>query len=107
MNPDLTIEYFYVCPSTQHFHKVVTGSKGDEYEVTYGYQPTGNYQYGWSCTCKAFHYHPEVECKHIKTAELSRCNWNESAYYGSSEPKPIDGKCPNCGQALEIIKVAV
>jgi SWIM zinc finger len=99
--PDLTIEYYHVCPSTQHFHKQIK-----EYSVTYGFQPTGDYQYGWSCTCPHFRFR-KTECKHIQAAKEERCAWNEDAYWGSGAPKPADGKCPNCGETLTVIKVAV
>lgn len=103
--PDLSIEYHCVCPSVHRFHRHVQGKTGT-YGVTYGPTPGGDYQYGWSCTCSAFRFR-KGECKHIKAVKGERCAWNEEAYSGSGAARPEDGKCPNCGEPLEVIKVAV
>jgi hypothetical protein len=103
--PDLTIEYYSVCPTTRDFHKEVVGKTGT-YQVTYGPTPTGDYEYGWSCTCPQFTCR-NVECKHIKATKPQRCAWNEEAFIGSSLPRPQDGKCPNCGQPLTTISIAI
>jgi hypothetical protein len=102
--PDLTLEYRYVCPSVLTWHKTVTGKSGT-YEVSYGYQSTGDYEYGWSCTCPQFKFR-KAECKHIKAVKHERCAWNEEAFCGGGAQHD-DGKCPNCGDMLIAIKIGV
>lgn len=102
---DFIIEHLSVCPTVHHFHKHVKGSTG-EYDVTYGPTPDGDYTHGWTCTCPSARYR-KGECKHIKAVKGERCAWNEEAFCGSGAPRPADGKCPQCGADLEVIRVAV
>lgn len=105
--PDLTIEHRYVCPSVLSWHKRIQGSRGNAYEVRYGFMPNGDYEYGWSCTCLAFKFRGG-ECKHIAAVKHERCAWGEDAFCGGgSSHQPRGGKCPNCGEELEIIRVGV
>ena len=100
--PDLTIIHCYTCPSNRWWQKEVIGSKGNKYTVTYTEHT------GWHCTCPGFQY--RSSCKHIKDAEKERCGWNWEAYCGTvGKPKKngTHGKCPMCGEPVEVIKVGV
>ena len=101
----LSIESFSICPSVHHFHKSVQGSTG-KYEVVYGPTPEGDYTHGWTCSCPSFRFRGG-ECKHIKATKSERCAWNQESLCGSGAPRPADGKCPECGSELEVIRVAV
>ena len=103
--PDFTIEYFSVCPTVLRFETQIQGKTGT-YAVSYGPEhDDGNHSHGWHCTCPSFRY--RKDCKHLSVAKAQRCAWNEEAFCGSGAPRPTDGKCPNCGEPLETIKVAV
>lgn len=102
--PDMTIEYCYTCPSNISWTKEVTGSKGDKYIVTYGWE------HDWHCTCPGFEFHHGKYCKHIKQAYNERCGWNWEAVCGDKGvPKegPTGKLCPMCNEEVEVVKVGV
>ena len=100
--PDLTIEHVCTCPSNLHWH-----TKIKDYDVTYGdLHVPGDYQMGWTCTCPHFKFRKQ-ECKHIAEAKLLRCGWGEDAFCGGRPEPTKDGKCPDCGEPVEVIKIGV
>ena len=104
---DLTIHHVRICDSCIKWGAYVEGSNGETYRVTYGEIHGGRTQYGWSCSCPAFHYHPARECKHIRQVKPDRCAWNEGAFAGSFSEADPDGSCPKCGDSTTVIRVAV
>lgn len=106
--PDLTIECHSWCKSNESWSRKVKGSKGATYTVVYGRMPRGaDYEYGYSCDCKAFEFGGGKPCRHIKEVQGERCTWNFEACMGSSAERPADGKCPQCGGELSGIRIAV
>lgn len=100
--PDLTISYHKWCASNVYWERFVVGSKGN-YSVKFALLPDGSH--GYSCSCAAFKFHPEKECKHIKAVKDERCAWNFGACCGDSAPSPAGDVCPRCGGPLNTIKV--
>lgn len=89
--PDLSIEYYYHCHTSEHFSTLVRGSKGQKYHVTFGRMPPNHrVQYDWTCTCQGFKF--RRTCKHIAIAEKRHCGW----YQFTDGGEPINGKCPKC-----------
>lgn len=103
---DMTKEFRRWCPTNRSWSHAVKSSSGKTYMVRYGYTPTGDYQYGYTCTCEAFKF-GKKECKHIKEAKKHHCMWNHEACMGSIVDIPEDGKCPVCGEELETIAIMV
>lgn len=98
---DLTILHVRVCASNIRYNKTVQGSKGNEYQVDF------DYQHGWTCTCPAFQFHPDVHCKHIKAVEAGKCNWNQDAVSGSGDLNFHGDKCPECGGETDVVAIGV
>jgi hypothetical protein len=106
--PDLTIETAYVCSSTQHWSCTVTGTRGNEYTVTFG--PTQGwavYKYDWSCTCKAGTH--GRKCKHVDRARGRWCGWNAEADPGLRPDRHGESElaCPSCGGPVVAVRVGV
>lgn len=108
--PDLTVETGWYCASNERWEVEVTGSKGDVYHVRWekilDHRIT-EAEYGWTCECKRFEFHPREQCKHINkiVAEGRRCAWNSEMTPGG--PDPVDGRCPKCGGPVLPFRVAV
>lgn len=105
--PDLTFVSFWWCEQNDFFRKAYTGSKGEEYIVTFSpyNQSPPNYS-KWNCTCPGFKY--RGTCKHVKDAMEHRCTWGEDAAWGSGHAdKPEGGVCPECGGPVAVVRVAV
>lgn len=104
--PDLTIESGVYCATNEAWECKVTGSKGDVYTVKwekiFDHRIT-DAEYGFTCECKAFEFHPSKECKHIKEVKDLRCGWN-------AEMAPTFNDhttCPHCGGPVRPFRVAV
>lgn len=104
--PDLTTEIAYICCTNVHWSKTVVGSKGGQYTVTFGFQPTGPVQYDWSCTCKGYKF--RHGCRHIEDSKGERCGWNNELDPGL-QPDFVNGeaRCPKCGGPITLVQVAV
>jgi|TARA_R110000772_G_scaffold9060_4_gene29922 hypothetical protein len=63
--------------------------------------PQGDYQYGLTCNCKGYEF--RKTCKHVIDAEEHHCGWSQQ--FGI--PYNGDGKCPECGAAVEGVRVAI
>jgi len=99
--PDLTIENRTVCETCTSFATRVPGSKGEVHIVAYGWSPTSECQYDWTCSCPAFKFRRKP-CKHIEIAKPQRCGWN--ADFSSMEGHQ---ECPKCGGPVEVLRIAV
>jgi len=107
--PDLTIEIYFHCASAEHFSTEVKGSKGAKYTVRYGDDPSGRYQYDYTCTCHAFKFGKGKHCKHIEQVKKpgEHCGWMEMID-GGKPVKTKDGyKCPKCGKEAIAARHAV
>jgi SWIM zinc finger len=106
--PDLMPVIARVCATVFEYETFVEGSKGDHYHVQYGRLPPGaRYEYGWTCSCPAFQFRKQAECKHIAQVKSKRCAWGEEALCGDFPTRPKDGKCPRCKGPLKSVSVAV
>ena len=96
---DLTTEYFWHCITAEHWHRVVTGSRGTDYQVSYGATPRGEYSYDYNCSCHAFKFGGGKHCKHIEEVKSQNvhCRWMQ--FHDGNDVVEKDGKnsCPNCG----------
>jgi len=104
MAHDLIIEHRRTCACNLHWQKQYPSSRNPEvkYTVVFGPTPGGPYAYGFSCDCPA-----RVKCRHIKQAEVEKCDWGWEAFMGD-DPQPNGDKiCPECGGPTEVIKVGV
>ena len=106
--PDLMTQHHSWCASNDHWTHKIQGTN-DIHTVTYGcvHGRACNYSHGYSCSCKAFQFKPNQECKHIKLAKPHHCQWNQEAVMGSSAPRPPDNQCPNCHGPLSVVAIAV
>ena len=98
---DMTRHAWRWCSENVRFEQEVPGSKGETYSVRYGRTPTGRYQYGWTCTCKAFKF--RGRCKHIEACKPLRCTEGRDAVVGS--PTPMGDTCPRCGGSTSVVEV--
>lgn len=103
--PDLTIENRTVCQTNTSFEASVRGSnrgsKGIDYQVSYGWSQTSDVQYDWTCTCSAFKF-GKKPCKHIMAVKPTRCGWNADLSDNGSYDL-----CPECGGPVEVVRIAV
>lgn len=104
--PDLTTLLAATCATNTGWSKEVEGSKGAHYTVRWCFQPGGDVQYGYECTCPSF-LHGHRPCKHIRQilADDARCGWNEAL-----EPTLTiseHGRCPSCGGPVAYLRVGV
>lgn len=109
--PDLTIETGWWCATNEAWEVEVLGTKGRNAQIPVYHvrwekildHRITEAEYGWTCTCPAFEFHPDKECKHIVLVknEGSRCAWNEEMSTGYT-PEYKDGVpiCPECGGPL-------
>ena len=105
--PDLMTQFLRWCITNETWSMPIVGKTGT-YTVSYGKLPKNReYEYGYSCTCKAFERGGGKECKHILQAKSFHCLWNHEAVCGSSLPTPKSGKCPRCGGDLTTIAIGV
>ena len=106
--PDLTIHTAYVCASTQNWSCTVTGSRGDEYTVTFGPAgPNSVYLYEWNCTCNAGRF--GRRCKHVDRARGRWCGWNAEADPSLRPDRHGEAEltCPSCGGPVVAVRVGV
>lgn len=103
--PDLIREYRRWCSSNEQWSTIVHGSK-NSYTVTYGKVNFGDYEYGYTCTCKAFEFGQGKECKHIIEAKKQHCRFNHEACCGDGE-EVKDDTCPKCGADMTTIVIMV
>lgn len=118
MAHDLTTHATWICPSNINWSIKVQGSRGAEHTVRYGRLFGRDLQvqgcdYGYTCTCAAFtkSRKSHLPCKHIKAVLASdeRCAWNWEMEPGAEAARDADGKfiCPDCGERVTAINVAV
>ena len=104
MAHDFTEAVAPVCVTVRNFVYKAKSSNGlSEYRVTFGpvYGAT-RYQHDWECECKGFQ--TQKTCRHVAEAKQKRCGWNR---YLEPYPMPEDRKCPDCGGALDFVRVAI
>jgi hypothetical protein len=94
--PDLTIETHYMCASLD---RTAQAHIGKYTQTLYG----GALQVHDECTCPAFKYSKDRDCKHLRQARAEQCSWH-GAYDESAEQ---DGVCPRCGGEAIPVRVAV
>jgi len=105
--PDFTIHTAPICRSNQDWSRVVPSETdvSKQYIVSYRerFADTGP-AFDYECTCPAYKYGNGKYCKHIHAVKDERCCWNEAM-----EPKavPEDGCCPDCGNEIILVQVAV
>lgn len=102
---DLTIETVAVCATNVDWSTKVGGSKGNIYTVRFCFQPRGQVQYDYECTCPAF-TQGHRRCRHIEDVVRSdkRCAWNSEMDPGI---RPNGDKCPLCEGPLHYLRVGV
>jgi hypothetical protein len=104
----MTIAVAPICPTVKNFEMTFKSSDGvKEYRTTFGPSylgpiPSSRYQHDWWCECMGFK--TRKSCKHVDEAKQKRCGWNKHL-----EPyqMPEDRKCPDCGEELDFVPVAV
>ena len=91
-----------MCESVQRWKLDVPSSDADGmYKVQYNHR--GNPL--WVCSCP-HHQYRHVECKHIRAAQISHCEYGIHGLSGS--PEEIDGDvCPKCDGPLITVEVGV
>lgn len=101
--PDLTVEYYWCCPSEIFWEIEVKGSQ--TYLVRWGEtgHKTREVSHNYSCTCPAYKYGDGSYCKHIKQVKGLRCHYNELV----DGPVGPNNTCPKCGRACVCIPYAV
>ena len=98
--PDLTIETYAVCESVVGPKTIkVKGSNGKEYTVSGLFVNSMDP----SCTCFAYKFSKNRNCKHIDQARDSVCGWQEFLH----EPQEKEGVCPRCGGPTTFERYAV
>jgi len=107
--PDFTVEIAATCAQNVSWVRTVPSATDPRktYVVRWGRTYDGDFQFGWSCTCKAFQRCRDPRkkaCKHIEAVKHERCTWNNHLEpgYGMS---PTDC-CPDCKGPLEFMRVA-
>jgi len=108
--PDLTEHTTYICSTNVAWSTTVKGSHGDEYTVRFGLMPLPHpVQHDWSCDCKGFKF--RGTCRHITEVRASgaRCGWNAELELGvtPTQTESADICCPDCGQPVQGVRVAV
>jgi hypothetical protein len=112
--PDMTFETAYTCKQNVQWETKTRGTKGDYYRVAYerlyGIEASrAGADYGWTCTCKGWHY--RGTCRHVtKMKKLGlRCTWNEALDPGLEPERDNENQpcCPQCGGPVEMVTVAV
>jgi hypothetical protein len=99
--PDRTVQSSWWCTTNLGWQMTVRGSQGTPYVVKweriYDHRIT-QADYGYTCECKAFEFHPSRECKHIIEAKGKRCAWNEEmATCCVPDSRADQHSCPSCG----------
>jgi predicted RNA-binding Zn-ribbon protein involved in translation (DUF1610 family) len=107
--PDLSIHNVQVCGTCFYWFTKAKGSGGKEYTVTWTrqYDRPMDAQYAWHCTCPHFVKKLRFsgsECKHIKMHKHECCHWNIEMEPGTED---VDGKCPECGEKTQVVRVGV
>ncbi len=105
--PDLTKHVVPVCRSNFDWSRIVqSGSDlSKTYKVAYQEQFDENKpRYDYHCTCPAFTYGNGKQCKHILAVKHERCTWNSEM---ERREVPQDGCCPECGNEIVFVEVAV
>lgn len=96
------------CQGNEQDSVTVTGSRGDEYHLSYGSHNPGEYQYNWACTCKGYQH--RGRCRHVDQAEQARCDYGWGASAGSPLPDDVwvgkDKRCPNCNRPSVVMRYA-
>lgn len=90
--PELPSELIW-CSSNEKWERLVHGSEGDIYTVSYGLSKQGDPAYDYSCTCPGFKF--RKSCRHIAEVKSERCGFGWSALAG--RPEKMGEKCPVCG----------
>lgn len=95
--PDLTIENRFHCESAESFEVRVPGSNGRTHVVTLSRNNKGPCQVNWACTCEAFRFGLDKNCKHISAVKAKHCGWMgfvDGGKVAYRNGKPV---CPRCG----------
>lgn len=101
------------CCAQYHADFKVTGSRGDEYTVSFTGMEGAAY-----CTCKAWEFAPwdNKNCKHIEKVWKEACLWNPQWRDGgeniitptSYRQDGLQGEsCPSCGGPVVAVRIAV
>lgn len=93
--PDMTIEIYPMCASLQ---EVVVKNVGGYKQTLYNGAPLDD-----ECTCPAYKYSRDRDCKHLREARMQLCGWH-GAY---DEPAENEDVCPSCGGPTVYVRVAV
>lgn len=107
---DLTTESGWWCRSNVCWEHRVSGSKGNSYLVKWERifdRRISDAEFGWTCECPAFEWHPGRQCKHISGCLKLRCAWNSEMDASMVPDGGLgDRKCPSCGGPVEGFRVA-
>lgn len=57
----------------------------------------------YSCSCPAFQFHPENECKHISFAKNEHCSWRSIIWPGGISTDQLVLTCPICGDDVYLL----
>jgi hypothetical protein len=108
-NKRTTMENMFCCESVKRWQTTVEGSKGRQYQVTWGKNHRNpNVMLDYNCTCPAYEFGKGAWCKHIKQARMNHCGWSSNSY--PQKPVPLTDNngqdiCPECGSEVYSVEI--